>query len=220
MINIKISDEVKESCSNVVLGVLQAKVNIASSSETLLNEIEQCEKEIKEKLKLENLTDEEEIKAGRDAYKSLGKSPSKYRLSSEALLRRIIQGKGLYKVNNIVDINNLISIKSRCPVGSYNIENIKGNIVLIRAKSGEKYKGIGKDFLNIEYLPVLVDNNGAFGSPTSDSERAMITNTTREIIMCIYNFSGKIDMNNYLNEAKILLEKYAQGSDFKFMIVK
>lgn len=220
MINIKISEEIKERCPNIALGVIEGKVQVASSCNSLLDEIDAYCDLLKENLKLEELTADSKIKAGREAYKSLGKSPSKYRLSSEALVRRVLQGKGIYRVNNIVDINNLISIKSKFPVGSYDLNNIGSSLILDRAKEGEKYKGIGKDLINIECLPVLVDKKGPFGSPTSDSERAMVKNASKEIIMCIYSFSSEEELRNYLEEAKKLLEKYAQGSDFEIKVIK
>lgn len=220
MIDIKISEEIKSLCPDAVLGVIRADVKVESSSEHLIKEIDEYCNILKDELKLENLALDSRIKDGREAYKALGKSPSKYRLSSEALIRRILQGKGLYRVNNIVDINNLISIKSRFPVGSYDMSNINYPIILTKAGEGETYKGIGKDFLNIENLPVLSDIQGAFGSPTSDSERAMVKETSKDIIMCIYSFSKEVELEDYLKEAEELLKKYAEGKNFEISIVK
>lgn len=220
MIDFKINNEVKKACPNMTLGIIKAYVSVEASCDALLEEIDNYCNSVKDELSLENLTSDFRIKDGREAYKCLGKSPSKYRLSSEALMRRILQGKGLYRVNNIVDINNLISIKSRFPVGSYDLSNINYPVTLKKAEEGESYKGIGKDDLNIENLPVLCDDKGSFGSPTSDSIRAMIRDTSKEIVMCIYSFSGENHMEKYLNDAKELLEKYAEGRNFEIAIVK
>ena len=81
---------------------------------------------IKKEYTLDNLTEQINIKASRQAYKQLGKEPSRYRVSSEALIRRILQNKGLYKINNVVDTNNLISIETGYSVGSYDLEKIQG----------------------------------------------------------------------------------------------
>lgn len=220
MINLKISDKIREACPEIRMGLIKAEVKVNASSDILLKEIDDYCIVLNNELKLEELAAYTEIKDGREVYKKLGKSPSKYRLSSEALIRRILQGKGLYRVNNIVDINNLISIKSKCPVGSYDIQNIKGDMVLCRAGDGEKYKGIGKELLNIEHLPVLADKEGSFGSPTSDSERAMVKDSSKEIIMCIYCFSRDNNLDDYLNEAGELLEKYAEGKNFEIDIIR
>ncbi|WP_394886087.1 B3/B4 domain-containing protein [Clostridium butyricum] len=219
MIDFKISKEVKEVCTNMALGLLKADVEVKSSSDSLIKEIDDLCASIVEKLAIEELTADLRIKNGREAYKALGKSPSKYRLSSEALIRRVLQGKGLYRVNNIVDINNLISIKSKFPVGSYDLTYVNYPVVLNKAKEGDVYRGIGKDTLNIENLPVLSDSEGPFGSPTSDSVRAMIKGTSKEIVLCIYSFSGRNNLEIYLNYAKELLEKYAQGKNFEISVV-
>ena len=169
---------------------------------------------------LEDVASLPKIHDSREVYKKLGKAPSKYRVLSEALLRRILQKKGIYKINNIVEINNIISIKSHFSVGSYNVKNIKSPISLTVGEEGQKYKGIGKDLINIENLPVLCDEISTFGSPTSDSERAMITNDVKEIIMCIYSFSGEEELENHLEEAKLLLIKYADATDISIKVVK
>ena len=58
---------------------------------------------------------------------------------------------------------------------------------------------------------MLTDSIGSFGSPTSDSERAMITNDVNKILICIYSFSGKADIETLLKYSIKLLEKYATG---------
>lgn len=219
MIEVKISDELKEVCSSITLGCIQASVKVESSSESLLKEINKYCEELTEKISLEDIASLPRIKDAREVYKKLGKAPSKYRVSSEALMRRILQKKGLYKINNIVEINNLISLKSDFSVGSYNVENIQSPICLTIGEEGQKYKGIGKELINIESLPVLSDAISTFGSPTSDSERAMITNQVNEIIMCIYSFSGKEEVEEYLNYAKELLEMYADAKNISVKVI-
>ncbi|AWI05785.1 B3/B4 domain-containing protein [Clostridium drakei] len=220
MIDILICEEIKKICPEMTLGCIQAHVNVENSSDSLLKEINDYCEVLKKEIHIENLASSPRIMDGRTVYKKLGKAPSKYRLSSEALIRRILQGKGLYKVNNIVDINNLISLKSKFPVGSYNTKNLHSPISLVIGKEGDQYKGIGKENINIESLPVLTDSLGHFGSPTSDSERAMITNDAGEILMCIFSFSGKDNIKEYLECGKQLLERYANGEDITIKIIE
>ncbi|WP_294180721.1 B3/4 domain-containing protein [uncultured Clostridium sp.] len=220
MIDISICKELKEACPTIALGCIQAHVIVENSSDALLKEISSYCKVLNEEIHIEELSHLPQIEAGRDLYKKLGKAPSKYRLSSEALIRRVLQGKGLYKVNNVVDINNLISLKSKFPAGSYNIKNIYSPISLSIGKEGEHYKGIGKALINISNLPVLTDSIGSFGSPTSDSERAMITDDVNEILLCIYSFSDRIDIEKYLEYGKHLLEKYAGGKGIEIKTIE
>ena len=157
------------------------------------------------------------IKESRQAYKAFGKDPSRYRVSSEALIRRIGQGKGLYEVNTVVDVNNLISIQSGFSAGSYDASKIGKELIFRVGREYETYKGIGKDEIKIDGLPVLADDEGAIGSSTSDSERAMITGDTTEVLTLIYSFSENQDLERAIEYGSAYLEKYA-GADRKSVV--
>lgn len=159
------------------------------------------------------------IKEARQAYKAFGKDPSRYRVSSEALIRRIGQGKGLYEVNTVVDVNNLISIQSGFSAGSYDASRIGEELILRVGREYETYKGIGKDEIKIDGLPVLADDEGAIGSSTSDSERAMITGDTTEVLTLIYSFSENQDLERAMEYGNAYLEKYAGAKNLQCWIV-
>ncbi len=149
------------------------------------------------------------IRGSRAAYKAFGRNPGRYRVSSEALLRRVRRGDELYHINSVVDVNNLISVESGLSVGSYNLDDINGPIVLRKAAAGEGYQGIGKDFLDLENLLVLSDQAGIFGSSMSDSTRAMVTEATTRVLVVIYCFENAIDLDALLNRAKEAFTTYA-----------
>ena len=159
------------------------------------------------------------IKEPRQAYKAFGKDPSRYRVSSEALIRRIGQGKGLYEVNTVVDVNNLISIQSGFSAGSYDASKIGEELIFRVGREYETYKGIGKDEIKIDGLPVLADDEGAIGSSTSDSERAMITGDTTEVLTLIYSFSENQDLERAIEYGSAYLEKYAGAKNLQCWIV-
>ncbi len=221
MAEIMIDEKIKNAAPKIIIGCIEGEVKVSNSCNELVNLMKEIEIETAQKMKLEDITKLENIIAGREAYKALGKSPSKYRTSSEALLRRIIQNKGLYFVNNVVDINNILSIRTGCSCGSYDLQKIIFPLEFSVGATGETYKGIGKDMINIENLPVFKDEEGCFGSPTSDSERAMVTEKTSKVMICVMSFGG--DEENILkemNEAKILLEKFAEGKNININIIK
>lgn len=220
MINFSIRQELKDLCPAIVLGWIQAEVTVRDSSDGLWREINSYCQVLKQEISLEDLGSVPRIRDGRDVYKKLGKVPSKYRTSSEALIRRVLQGKEVYRINNVVDINNLISLKSKFPLGSYNIANLHSPVQLGIGQPGEHYKGIGKELINIENLPVLKDELGSFGSPTSDSERAMITEDAGKIVMCLFSFSGETGVWENLKYAERLLEEFAKGKDIKIEILQ
>ncbi|WP_333792110.1 phenylalanine--tRNA ligase beta subunit-related protein [Muricomes intestini] len=120
----------------------------------------------------------------------------------------------------ISERNNLISIQSGFSVGSYDTANIKGSLVFRIGREGETYKGIGKDEIKIECLPVIADEQGALGSSTSDSERAMITESAKEILTLIYSFSDNTDLEQALKYGKEYLEKYTAAKEVESWIVK
>lgn len=143
----------------------------------------------------------------RSAYKALGKEPSRYRPSAEALRRRIKSGKSLYKISPAVDIINLISIESGVSIGGYDFDSIQSPIVF-KPGGDEPYQAVGRGMMNIAHLPCLYDRMGPFGSPTSDSVRTMITEETQELLMVFYDFASYPFMEKYINRATKLLEKY------------
>ena len=158
------------------------------------------------------------IKGSRAAYKAFGRNPGRYRVSSEALIRRIRRGDELYHVNSVVDVNNLISVESGLSVGSYDLANIHGAITLRKAEKGEGYTGIGKEFLDLENLLVLADDEGVFGSSMSDSTRAMVTKDTKDILVVIYCFENDIDLVALLDNAKNAFQKFAEGQNIETWI--
>jgi DNA/RNA-binding domain of Phe-tRNA-synthetase-like protein len=144
-----------------------------------------CEQKRRE-FSVESLPDAEPVGSVRAMFREWGMDPSKYRPSSEALLRRVVQGKGLYRVSNIVDIGNLGSIETGWPFGSYDCSQIQPPIVFRHGAAGERYERVGKEMWHLEGRPVLADAEGPFGSPIRDSTRSMITEFTHEALIVIY----------------------------------
>ena len=104
-------------------------------------------------------------------------------------------------------------------VGSYDLSKIHGHITLRKAGQGEGYEGIGKEFLDMENMLVLADDEGIFGSSMSDSTRAMVTNEATDILVVVYCFENDIDLNAVLEEGKSAFEKYAAAKDIVCWII-
>ncbi len=189
--NIKISQELSALSPGAALMVLSYEAEVQKSSDVLLALLDKTINELHSRYTMADLPEIPHIKDTRTAYRSLGKSPTAYRNAAEAMLRRIVKGNGLYRINNVVEINNLISVTTGYSVGSYDTDCLSGAVEWKRAPDGESYQGIGKDILNIEHLPTLYDEQGAFGNPTSDSRRAMISMGKHRISSVVYSFSGK-----------------------------
>jgi DNA/RNA-binding domain of Phe-tRNA-synthetase-like protein len=126
------------------------------------------------------------LAATRSMYRRLGIDPTKTRPSSEALLRRVKKGEGLPRINTLVDICNWCSAEFQLPYGLYDRDRLKGDVQLRAGQPGEEYAGIRKEAVHLDGRPTLADQSGAFGNPTSDSSRSMVTASTTRALIVIF----------------------------------
>jgi len=131
--------------------------------------------------------------AVRTMYKRLGIDPTKTRPSSEALLRRVRKGDGVPRINSLVDVINWTSLESQLSFGLYDAAAIRGEVTVRRGRDGEEYPGIRKDTVHVGGRLILADELGAFGNPTSDSARTMVTSSTADAVVMIYVPAGVAD---------------------------
>ena len=220
MISLYINSELKAVAPRLTLGCVSAHVSVQKHNEALWCEIDQHLAHLAATIKPEQINTVPQIAAMRSAYKALGKDPSRYRGSAEALLRRVLSGKGLYQINSVVDINNMVSLESLNPAGTYDLEKITPPIEFRIGAAGESYKGIRKDLINIENLPIFADALGAFGSPTSDSERAMVSLETRKILMVIFSFTGPEELERWVQRGSELLGRYSGAEGIETSLVR
>lgn len=122
----------------------------------------------------------------RGMFHRLGVDPTKSRPASEALLRRVLQGKGLPRIHPAVDVCNLASLEHQLPLGLYDRAHVKGPIYARVGRVNEGYEGIRKGRVNLSGRVLLADEDGAFGAPTADSARTQITSGTRALLAVIY----------------------------------
>jgi DNA/RNA-binding domain of Phe-tRNA-synthetase-like protein len=213
MISIQPSENIKKYWQALAIGSLATRIRVYESPEALQKELRDQEHFIRQNYKLEQVSSIPQIHAGREAYKAFGKKPARYRLSSEALMRRILKDQGLTLVNNIVEINNLLSLKSGYPICAFDLDKIQPPLTFTLGSSQDVYHAIGRGIMNIENLPVFKDQKGAFGSPTSDSERVKITTQTQNLSMNIISFNGPQELEAHLQELARKLEQYADARD-------
>lgn len=122
----------------------------------------------------------------RALYRALKLDPTKTRPSSEALIRRVITGRGLYRINRVVDTCNLCSMDIALPIGLYDTDAVRWPVTLRSGREGEGYAGLGKDHVNVSGRYALVDQEGPFGNPSSDSFRTRITEETSACTFVIF----------------------------------
>lgn len=215
MRHIIISNELAAKISKVELSCIECDVQLDEKNELLWSEIQQKVIEISDSLKVEQISQLPAISASRKAYKFCGKDPARYRLSAEALLRRVVKRNEIYQINNVVDLLNLVSILTGFSIGGYDCEKIEGDVVFGIGKNEEPYSGIGRGDLNIEFLPVFRDKKGAFGTPTSDSVRTAVSLQTKRFLMVIIDYSATPQLEEATTLAISLLKKYAKATNIE-----
>ncbi len=216
---IKIESQLAKLCPELKLGIIECKVKVTEESDLLWNEITPYIKQIENDLSVEDIRNKSTILSSKNGYRRVGKDPNRYRLSAESLLRRIVNRKGLYKINNVVDLLNLVSIKSGFSIGGYNADKITGDIKMGLGNTDEEYQGIGRGSLNIKNLPIFRDELGAFGSATSDSLRTQIDLSCQNFLMIFISFHGENELVESMDFAEGLLVSFAEAKAINKKII-
>ena len=222
MFNIIVSKEIESVCPNFIGAAVEAYVENSPYSEPLWQEINAMGEYFRATLTTESLKQLSGIEATRRVYRACGKDPSRYRPASEALIRRMLQGKPLYQRDTLVDLVNLASIVYGYSIGGFDADKIVGDTLTLGiGREGEPYEGIGRGMLNIAGLPVYRDEIGGVGTPTSDNERTKIELDTTHLLVLINGYDGheqQVRANaKYIVE---LVEKYCQGRDAHYHIYR
>lgn len=211
---ITISSKIREAAPTLNLAVISCEVLNSQTLTLLWDEMETEVRRIASIYSIEEINKRPEIAATRQAYKALGKYPNRYRPSAEALCRRIVRKIPLYQVNTLVDIINLVSIRSGFSISGFDIDKIQGDIELGVGTGEEDFEAIGRGLLNVEDLPLYRDQVGGIGTPTSDNERTKISIETTRLLLIINGYSGKTGLQNAVNHFEDLLNKYASLKEF------
>lgn len=217
-----VSDEIKCVCPHFLGAYVEINVHNTPYSEGLWKEIKQLSLELKQTLTTETLKNLSGIASTRQVYRACGKDPSRYRPASEALIRRILQGKSLYQINTLVDLVNLASMRYGYSIGGFDADKFAGNTLTLGiGRADELYEGIGRGFINIEGLPVYRDAIGGVGTPTSDNERTKIDDKTCRLIVLINGYDGNEEMVKANAEYILQLTRnYCEGTNGSYYIYK
>lgn len=218
---IVISDKIKSAAPDYFMVLVEADVTNSVTSDSLWQEIEDYSAYLRENLELSQVNKRPGIVATRNAYKACGKDPNRYRPSSEALCRRIVRGMELYKIDTLVDLINLLSMKSGYSVSGFDRDKIAGDTLTISVgEEGEPFEGIGRGPLNIAGMPVYRDAIGGIGTPSSDNERTKIDLNTTHAVICIHIYGLDMPVEEAINLTERLLTQYAAARNITVRVVK
>jgi len=219
MINIQIDDRILKACPDTRIGLISATVINEPTNDALWSEIEAAAEDIKQQYELLEINKRPAIAGTRHLYKALGKDPSRYRVSSEALCRRIIRGLGIYRLTTLIDVVNLVSIKSGYAISGLDRDRIEGDTLTMSVGTvDDVYHGIGRGLLNIEGMPVYRDAAGPIATPTSDEERTKFTDQTVRAQININAFAPEMPLDDAVEWMAALLKKYAHATDVETSI--
>ena len=212
-----ISDEVRAAAPAFRELIVEADVCNGPTPDALWAEIEAEAARLRATLAMEQVRLRPAIDATRRAYKALGKEPNRYRPSAEALTRRCVKGVELYRTLSIIDLINLMSLLTGHSIGGFDADKVVGNICLGVGREGEPYEAIGRGPLNIHCLPVIRDEVGGIGTPTSDNDRTKLSEQTTRLLMAINMYDGG-DPAAMEALTRRLLTEYASASNITFKL--
>jgi DNA/RNA-binding domain of Phe-tRNA-synthetase-like protein len=217
-----VSDEIEQVCPGFVGACIDAQVENSEYNEALWQEINALGEYYRTTLTTESLKEMSGIAATRRVYKACGKDPSRYRPASEALIRRQLQGKGLYQIDTLVDLITLASIAYGYSIGGFDADKFQGDTLTLGiGREGEPYEGIHRGMINIAGLPVYRDALGGVGTPTSDNERTKMTLATTHLVVLINGYDGdEAHVKANAEYIQDLLRKYARSDGGTYAIFK
>jgi len=210
MIDIRVSEEFARINPDFKGAAVFAQVANTPFDEGLWQEIDAFTRELRATETTEDVKHQPVIAATREAYKRCGKDPSRYRPAAEALRRRLVRGLDLYRIDTLVDVVNLVSLRTGFSIGGFDADKIQGDTLTLGVGTAdEPYEGIGRGPLNIEGLPVYRDAVGGIGTPTSDHERTKIGAGTTHLLAIINGYKGMQGLPEAALMMQELLRKYA-----------
>ena len=187
MIELTLDSGVRDRWSGeVALGLvsLEGLANAATAGPALKAEIKSTISELR--AKGNTVLEDPVVQRMRTTFKAMpDMDPSRYRPASESLIRRCLE-KDFLRINPIVDVNNLLSIRLRVPLGIYDLERMASACTYRIGHAGETYATISQMVKNADGKLVLADSSGVIGSPVADSGRAIIRNETTRVAVVVY----------------------------------
>ncbi len=211
-----IEDIIKEAAPSLLVVTVEADVENTETDDSLWQMLLAEGERVRSTYAMADIARRPAIAATRAAYKALGKEPNRYRPSGEALCRRLVKGLELYRINALVDIINLISVRAGYSIGGFDADKISGGVLHLGAGSeGEPFEAIGRGELNIASMPIYRDNIGGIGTPTSDNERTKLDINTRRLLMCINIYGEEMRADDTVALTKELLSRYCNAQNIR-----
>lgn len=203
--NCRISNDLKNLLPN--FSVIAYEIDFESDFDAM-NKSKEVDKYLEKlytlvssKYNYDEITKIPKLKQTRDGYKKMGKDPSHTRPACEALLRRVVKGNNLYRLGDVIDLGNILSIETLRSVCVVDKERLVNDVVIRLGTKEDIYEGINRGLINVTNIPVYTDEIGPFGCPTSDTLRTCVTSSTKSILVMIICFD---EIEKDVDEQKLI----------------
>lgn len=218
---IQVSSELSTRVPDFTAGIIHYRdIQVGPSPQMLKGRLQLFQESIFFELDEKNVTDFDGIKEWREIFKKTGKDPNRYRHSAEALYRRIKKQNYLQTVHSAIDVNNFFSLEYEVPIGIYDADTLKGDIMIGIGSESDEYKGLNGRRNSLHNLIISADSSGPFGSPFVDSTRTAVTETTKNALQIIYlRPSLGIEKNTRLTESLMKMFLQIHGGDGEFFVI-
>jgi DNA/RNA-binding domain of Phe-tRNA-synthetase-like protein len=183
-------------------------VKVESSGADLQRFKEEVLGEVKQKYNLESLKDVVVFRAYRDFFWKVGIDPTKIRPAAEALIRRILAGKPIPTINNVVDAYNLASIKTEIALAAFNRDELKGGLLMRTAERGERFLGIGmSEPMELNGGEIIISDEEKLVAvyPYRDAERSKVSGRTRNLLILVCGVPG-IDESVLVDAGRVAVD--------------
>jgi DNA/RNA-binding domain of Phe-tRNA-synthetase-like protein len=146
---------------------------------------------VRREMQIETLSAHPTVAALRKLFKAAGTDPTRYRPSSEALLRRLLKGEEMPAISPLVDLNNCMSASLAVPCCVMGEEALSPPFLFRAGKAGESYESLRGPF-NLEGKPLLLDAQGPCDAPITGSQRVKVTPETQRAWLVAYLPAGVV----------------------------
>ena len=207
---INISDEIKKVLPS--FDVIAYTMDVENNkSDEVTKYIDEVVKSVRNIYTLEEIIKEPKILESRNGYKKLGKDPSHTRVACENLWRRLIKGQTLYRLGDIIDLGNILSILTKRSVCVVDKDKLIGDVTIRQGTKEDIYMTINRGPLNVDKIPVYTDDESPFGCPSSDTLRTAVDENTKSIFIMIICFED----TDKEKDNQLLLDIYTKYANAK-----
>lgn len=205
---------------DVIGGVLVASgIRGGETPPALLDRYTAEQKAVIERIGETPLSQIESLAAWRAVFRGFGVDPTQYRSAAEALLRRLTKKGDIPSINTLVDIGNLVSIRYGLPVAVIDRRAIDRAIRVHFADGSGLFTNLGQEEVDRPQPGEVIFSDGArqvvarrWCWRQSDASAARPDSTDVVITIEAHHASGRVDVQNALADAQVLLAEFVGGS--------